>query len=262
MAIIGSARIDENGHAYNGKAGDQKQTGKPDYRGEVSMQEFYVASKGWIVARLIDAKAAIACAKAMMTACNNPHIGYDQWQRYGLAPGKEDVDTTKDVETDCSALVRRCIYDATGVDVGDIRTITMEYALKKSGLFMKLMQYTPGMKLYTGDVLFTGTLGHPVSGHTVIVVSGKARTDEDQNLVTVAEPVLKKGCTGRQVRILQGNLNTVRAYDNKGNKLDRDGDFGKLTAQALKNFQDKNGLEVDSIYGKYSYTKMNEILNG
>ena len=45
MAVkIGSARIDENGRAYNGKAGDQ--TGN-----EVSTQNWYLHSKGWRVFR-------------------------------------------------------------------------------------------------------------------------------------------------------------------------------------------------------------------
>ena len=43
--MIGSARIDENGNAHGGKAGDQK-NGK-----EVSAQEWYKHSKGWRVFR-------------------------------------------------------------------------------------------------------------------------------------------------------------------------------------------------------------------
>ena len=263
MTIIGSARIDENGHAYGGKAGDQKQTGKPDYRGEVSMQEFYVSNKGWIVARLVDPKQANTCAKTMQTACNNDHIGYNQWKRYGLV--NEDVDTTKNVETDCSALVRRCILDATGVDVGDIRTILMERVLNeyvKKGLFMKLMQYKPGMALYTGDILFTGTLGHPVSGHTVVVVQGLARTnDGSENVVRIAEPTLRKGSTGSEVKVLQRNLNLIRVYDNRGNKLEVDGDYGKLTTQAVKNFQKEENIEKDGIYGKITYAHLASAIN-
>lgn len=38
--IVGSARIDENGHVQGGKPGDQ--TGK-----EVSTQVYYVHTKGW-----------------------------------------------------------------------------------------------------------------------------------------------------------------------------------------------------------------------
>ena len=48
---IGSARIDENGKAHGGRAGDQ--TGK-----EVSTQSYYVHSKGWRVFRAKDPAAA------------------------------------------------------------------------------------------------------------------------------------------------------------------------------------------------------------
>ena len=73
MAVyVGSARIDENGNAYNGKAGDQ--TGK-----EVSTQKYYVHSKGWRVFRAKDRKAALKIAEAMEAACANKYIGYDQW---------------------------------------------------------------------------------------------------------------------------------------------------------------------------------------
>lgn len=261
--ILGSARCDEHYSGRGGSAGDQRQTSKPDYKGEVSMQEFYVHSKGWIVARLKKEKWASANAKAMETACNNANIGYDQDQRDGLAPGREDVDTKKKVETDCSALVRRCIYDATGKDVGNIRTITMESALTKSGLFEPLMQYRSGMTLYTGDVLFTGYLGHPVSGHTVIVVKGKDRTDGNgKATLDIAKPVLKAGNVNSEVKVLQKNLNLAKCRDENGNKLDKDGEFGKHTLAALKNFQAEYGLVVDGIYGEKSAAKMNEVLNG
>ena len=146
--IIGSARIDERGKAYGGKAGDQ--TGR-----EVSKQEFYVHPKGWIVARLIDPVAAEKNAACMDYACDNNNIGYDQWERLGV--WKNGTHSKKLTEADCSELVRRCIFEATGVDVGDIRTITMEKALTKSGLFQPLKQYKKGMKLYDGDVLFART---------------------------------------------------------------------------------------------------------
>ena len=52
MAVkIGSARIDENGNARGGKAGDQ--TGK-----EVSTQNWYKHSKGWRVFRAINPEKA------------------------------------------------------------------------------------------------------------------------------------------------------------------------------------------------------------
>lgn len=259
--ILGSARIDERGRANSGAAGDQKQTSKPDYRGEVSMQEFYVHNKGWIVARFKNPEHAKKAAKAMETACNNPNIGYDQYQRDGLAPGREDVDTKKKVETDCSALVRRCIYDATGKDVGNIRTITMHTALPKSGLFEPLKNYTSGMKLQTGDILFTGRLGAPVSGHTVIVVKGAdAGSGSSDKNSKVAQPTLKKGSKGSEVTKLQKNLNALGIKDKNNKKLAEDGDFGEHTDEALRKFQKAYKLEIDGIYGQKSYAAMEKAI--
>ena len=68
MAVrIGSARIDENGKARGGKAGDQ--TGK-----EVSTQNWYKHNKGWRVFRAKDPKRAEMIAQDMQWACDNKHI--------------------------------------------------------------------------------------------------------------------------------------------------------------------------------------------
>lgn len=252
--IIGSARIDERGRASGGAAGDQKQTSTPDYRGEVSMQEFYMHSKGWIVARLIDDVAAVKNAQSMETACNNKNIGYDQCQRDGIWTA--GTATKKKTECDCSSLVRRCLYEATGKDVGNIRTILMERMLKKSGLFQELKQYKPGMKLCTGDVLFTGRLRHPVSGHTVIVVKGASRGGGKE----VAEPTLRRGDKGTEVSILQKNLNAVKQSGKDGKKLTVDGDFGPNTEYAVRLFQKAKGLSADGIYGPKTYAALKKAL--
>ena len=80
--IIGSARIDERGKLNSGKAGDQKQTSNTnDTIGEVSMQNFYVHSKGWNVFRPKSSDVAEKIALEMKYACNNKNLGYDQYQR-------------------------------------------------------------------------------------------------------------------------------------------------------------------------------------
>jgi hypothetical protein len=73
MVYFGSARIDENGNASGGKAGDQ--TGK-----EVSTQEYYMHSKGWNVIRAKEPQVREAIALDMEWACANNNIGYDQNQ--------------------------------------------------------------------------------------------------------------------------------------------------------------------------------------
>lgn len=69
--VVGSARIDENGHISGGKPGDQ--TGN-----EVSTQAYYVHSKGWYCLRPKSTTVANAIAEAMLQGCRNNNIGYCQ----------------------------------------------------------------------------------------------------------------------------------------------------------------------------------------
>ena len=78
MAVkIGSARIDEHGQAHGGTAGDQ--TGK-----EVSTQSWYAHTKGWVLLRAKSAEAREKIARCMQAACDNKHVGYDQYSRESL----------------------------------------------------------------------------------------------------------------------------------------------------------------------------------
>ena len=83
--MIGSARIDERGKLSGGVAGDQKQVSSSnDTKGEVSMQPFYVHSKGWYILRPKSSTLAAKMAERMIAACNNKNIGYDQGNRLGV----------------------------------------------------------------------------------------------------------------------------------------------------------------------------------
>lgn len=241
--IIGSARIDERGAAHGGQAGDQKQGGTPDYKGEVSMQDFYVHSKGWYIFRAKSDGHAEKLAKAMRRACNNSNIGYDQYQRDGII--KHHTDTKVKTECDCSSLVRECIIEATGKDPGNMTTATMPSMLPKTGLFKEMKAYINGTTLYVGDILVTKT-----SGHTVIVVEGAERHSTKDHKVAV--PTLKKGDKGSEVKILQKNLNSTTA--DMG--LAVDGEFGSKTKAAVVGFQKKYDLEKDGIYGPKTYEVM------
>lgn len=165
--IIGSARRDENSAYLGGIAGDQLQMGTPDYSGEVSMQEFYVHTKGWYVLRPKSTIIADKIAEAMKSACNNPNLGYDQGNRLGVVT--YGTGTTTKTECDCSSLVRQCIREAAGKDPGNFTTGNEASALEASSLFHDRVAYKTGMTLYDGDVLVTKT-----KGHTVIVTDGKA----------------------------------------------------------------------------------------
>jgi len=175
MAVyIGSARIDERGKISGGAAGDSKQTSTPDYSGEVSQQKFYVSSKGWVVIRPQSADIALRIAAAMIVACNNKNLGYDQNNRLGVI--KYGTGSTVKTECDCSSLVRECVKEATGIDPGNFNTSNEKAVLQKTGLF-DVMDYVNGMTLYTGDILVTKT-----KGHTVVVTSGAPRNVADTSI--------------------------------------------------------------------------------
>lgn len=163
---VGSARMDEKGGISGGAAGDQ--TGK-----EVSTQNFYMHSKGWYCLRPKSVEHANKLATAMQNACMNNNIGYDQTNRAAVNMVKKYGNTkaiVEKTETDCSNLVRACILEATGKDVGDFNTSMEASVLEKSGLFETRKSITSSDEVYNGDVLVTKT-----KGHTVIVVDGRPR---------------------------------------------------------------------------------------
>lgn len=167
--MIGSARRDESGSYSGGMPGDQDQRETPDYSGEVSMQPFYVHSKGWIIMRVKNQGNALRIAQLMEEACNNPNIGYSQSDRLGVV--RAGVGTKEPVNCDCSSLVRTCVKLATGVDPGDFYTGNEVEVLGSTGLFFAPIRYVPGTVLFMGDVLVTAS-----KGHTVIVTAGEVRS--------------------------------------------------------------------------------------
>ena len=104
-------------------------------------------------------------------------------------------------------------------------------------------------------------------GHTVIVVSGKARAntvnvptnssnDNWVNRLNVeikrqgfsTYPLVKKGAKGNITRLIQERLNSV------GFNLEVDGDFGKNTYKAVKVFQRNRSLKVDGKVGAITWS--------
>ena len=147
MAImIGHASIDENGKIQGGSAGDQ--TGK-----EVCIRSYYMHSKGWYLLRPKDIAHAIAIAEAMLRACNNAYIGYDQGNRLGVI--KYGTNTKTKTECDCSSLVRQCVIEGTGKDAGNFTTSNEVSKLETTGLFEKAVAVTSSTVLYDGDILVT-----------------------------------------------------------------------------------------------------------
>lgn len=177
VVYIGSARHDENGKYAGGKAGDQKQkigSNGYDMSGEVSVQTLtsFVGTRAWYILRPKQAAHAKALAQAMLTACNNPHIGYDQTTskngRLGIVT--YGVDSKVNTEADCSSTVRACAKKATGKDPGNFNTAGEVAALVATGFFDKPIVYRAGVQVYEGDVFVTQK-----KGHTGICIAGLDR---------------------------------------------------------------------------------------
>lgn len=235
--IFGSARHDENGKYSGGNAGDQTGT-------EVSTQAGYMHSKGWIAARPKSIYLAEMLAKSMKAYCDDVNVGYDQGNRLAIM----SYNGTGKTECDCSSLVRRCIKDCSGKDVGNFTTANEASTLSSSGLF-DIVTITSLSDFRVGDVGITKT-----KGHTIIVVDGTHRAGEQTSTQTssssgtttttskkVSEtkmPTIKKGSTGNAVKIWQIIVG-----------VDADGDFGSKTLTATKKFQKAHNLTVDGIVG-------------
>lgn len=242
--IIGSARGDENGNAHGGQPGDQ--TG-----GEVSTQNWYKHSKGWRVFRPKNPEVAERIAHDMQAACDNPHIGYDQYDRLTLYAVSEPLGfdcaaVTTDCETDCSALVRVCCAYA-GVGLPNFNTETEPRALLDTGAVVELTgaQYTDGPNyLRRGDILVTRT-----KGHTAVVLTDGPRAYD------TGDRTLRRGDRGEDVaemqRLLLANGYSVGADG-------ADGVFGAETERAVKSFQAHNGLKIDGICGQKTWKKLRE----
>lgn len=274
--IIGHASIDERGKINGGSVGDQ--TTK-----EVCTRSYYIHKKGWYLLRPKNVDHANAIAESMLIACNNPNIGYDQYNRLGVI--KYGTNTTIKTECDCSSLVRQCVKEATGVDAGNFTTSNEKNMLLATGLFENAISVTSSTAVYNGDILVTKT-----KGHTVIVVSGNPRvkpTHTTKPIKAIYNPIITHGqkhaieFTGVEIevdgfvgsetremkaRVLQHGLNL-----DYGNSIAEDGKFGtksklKLGAHYVKkgetqymvtvaeilmelNGIDPNGIEYPGTYG-------------
>ena len=246
--IIGSARIDENGRAHGGRAGDQ--TGK-----EVSTQNWYRHSKGWVVLRAKDPKKAAKIAQAMRAACDNPNIGYDQYQNKTLwdevkDKGYDPAKASKPCETDCARLVRVCCAYA-GIMAKDFYTATEVDKLMETGEFVKFTssKYI-GQSDYlgAGDILVTKT-----KGHTVVVLTNGSKYDGEveEPSVPLGARILRNGDEGKDVEDLQRRLKAV-GY----NPGEIDGEYGPNTASAVKALQKDADILVDGEFGPDSYAAL------
>lgn len=252
---IGSARIDERGKISGGKAGDQ--TGN-----EVSTQNWYKHSKGWRVFRPVDVRQAEKIAFCMELACKSKYIGYDQNQRNTLYSALKDdgFDISKlgkNVETDCSALVRFCCAYA-GIKMSDFNTASEASALLNSKAFKELTdsKYTNKSDyLRRGDVLVTKT-----KGHTVVVLSNGSKAEDWGSMppsptYNLGDRILKNGAEGADVKELQTKLIEL-GYSCGSYGID--GEYGDATEMAVRKFQLEHDCEGDGEFGPETHKALLE----
>ena len=117
-----------------------------------------------------------------------------------------------------------------------------------TGMFVELTgsKYTDQSDyLRRGDVLVTRT-----QGHTVVVLSDGPRAAQDDSIAAhdyaLGDRILKNGMSGADVKELQTNLISL-GYS--CGAWGADGDFGDATEMAVREFQRKNGCNVDGDVG-------------
>jgi peptidoglycan hydrolase-like protein with peptidoglycan-binding domain len=246
---VGSARIDEKGNARGGQDGDQT-------RREVVDQPWYKHLLGWVVIRAKSPVARKKIAAAMLAACSNNLIGYNQGRRDTLYAAAKPVGFNPNYvkvscATDCSALVRVCCAYA-GIMIGNVprfATNVMPKVMKATKQFDILTDpiYTDHPdRLLAGDILCT-----KVSGHTVVVLNDGAKAYEPVTESKVSNlPTLKLKLfhmKGAAVKLLQTEL--LKWNSKCLPKYGADGDFGKETDTAVRAYQKAHRLEVDGIVG-------------
>ena len=163
---------------------------------------------------------------------------------------------TKNVECDCSSLVRVCCAYA-GIFVESFRTTNQASVLMATGAFDKStddLHCKRSTNVLRGDILVTKTQGHTV----VVLNDGANAADESGKEIILGSRLLKKGMSGSDVQKLQTEL--IRLGYNLG-YYGADGDYGSATAKAVTAFQQDHGLEADGIYGAKSHAALLALAN-
>ena len=233
MAQIGGAVIGETGKTYGNKLGNQRKLLKDEnYRDEVAVTGWYNGNNTGkdlrIVARFINPTHRERIVTAVLNACNNPHIGYDQKspERYSLRsellsmPGgicPENFGKVKNnCACDCSELVCLCIKAACGLDFGKgLSTGDLWPNSPKISPFLRYPNtfttvtinkkvYEFGYSLLPGDIPVWRNVTKG-NGHTAIVV-----TSDDSYVSPEVEKQIVTGIVLNPVN--QHNINNAKTY--------------------------------------------------
>lgn len=266
---ISNSGHDERNRYSGGKAGDQ--TGNEWY-----VRSWY--SRPWnVVIRFTNRKIANMLATLSIYAAQNKAIGYDQGERttYWTQLKKVGYDPrliTRACEEDCSAGVLanvRAALELTGHSAWAKRiningyTGNMRSIIRNCGAGVKTFtdySHTHSIKyLLPGDILLN------TSAHTAVNLGiGSAMSQKDAVGSSMASKdkgskytgelpklsgkgYLVKGDTGADVLRLQKFLKWYGTYSGS-----LDSSFGPVTDKAVREYQRKEGLEVDGSFGPAS----------
>lgn len=248
MSLISNSGHDENNRYSGGKAGDQTGT-------EWYLRSWY--NRPWnCVLRHPDEKVRAKIAELGIKAAKNDNIGYDQYQRttYWTQLQKVGYDPSKiktPCEADCSAGVMANVK-ATGylLGIGKLKNvpITSTYYMRSILKNAGFQVLTASKYLTSADYLMKGDILLNDNAHTATNIETGKYANE-----STTKDYWVRGDSGETVEEIQKMLNTVGGYG-----LKVDGSFGKLTEQAVIDFQGKNGLETDGSCGKLTMAKLKE----
>lgn len=198
--------------------------------------------------------------------------------------------------SDCSSAVRAAIKAATGIDIGGNTSAQINNRTKKGIVVHTTDGYFPDESmLLPGDCLyFKGNTSHPLDvGHVEMYIgNGKCcghgsgtgpkvrnmkdycqsrasktrryfmavRWIFDDNAAPDEPGTLREGMyDNKDVQLMQKNLISL-GYDLGADGAD--GDFGRKTADAVKSFQENNGLTATGIAGPETLARIQQKLEG
>lgn len=211
-------------------------------------------------------------------------------------PDNKPGNTTQKGYSDCSSAVRKAIKAATGIDIGSNTSAQINNRNKKGIVVHTTDGYFPDeSKLLPGDcIYFKGNSSHPLDvGHVEMYIgNGKCcghgsgigpkirnmrdycqsrasktkryfmaiRWIKDEDGAPEEPGTLREGMyDNKDVQLMQKNLISL-GFDLGADGAD--GDFGRKTADAVKSFQENNGLAASGVADPETLAKIQQQLEG
>lgn len=171
---VGGAHQDEKKGYIGGQRGDQ--TGKEVSYSNYTEAQYRKTFGDFKIYRVKDASLTPVMCQYMITACDNPNIGYDQAQGVRTLIFDYGPNTTTPIACDCSSLVCAALSAAVGKRY-NYHTSGMIDNFPGTGLFMNAMSFQSfeSTPVFNGDILLR-------SGHTEMVVGGNPREGNEDEI--------------------------------------------------------------------------------